>query len=49
VLGYEIKSGFAKDLMGRKFLPVAKLRSSGGDAIIAADAGLPSVDVVARR
>ena len=49
VLGYEIKSGFVKDLMGRKFVPVEKVRSSGGDAIIAADAGLPSEDVVAHR
>ena len=49
LLGYEIKSGFVKDLMGRKFVPVEKVRSSGGDAIIAVDAGLPSADVVARR
>jgi uncharacterized protein YrrD len=49
VLGHEIKSGFVKDLMGRKFLPVEKVWSSGGDAIIAADAGLPIVEDVTLR
>lgn len=51
VLGYEVKGGLVKDLMGRKFLPIEGVRSSGGDVIIiAADAGLPSVaDVVGLR
>lgn len=49
MLGYEIKDGLVKDLMGRKFLPVEKVRSVGEDAIIAADAGLPSVPDVARH
>ena len=49
VLGYEVKSGLVRDLMGRKFLPIEAVRSSGGDVVISADAGLPSVRDVARR
>ena len=49
VLGYEVKSGLVKDLAGRKFLPVGKVRSSGGDAVIAADADLPAVNEVENR
>lgn len=46
VLGYEVKSGLVRDLTGRKFLPIEKVRSSGGDAVIVADAELPSVNDV---
>lgn len=46
VLGYEVKSGLVKDLAGRKFLPIEKVRSSGEDAVVAADAELPSVNDV---
>lgn len=49
VLGYEVKSGLVRDLMGRKFLPIEGVRSSGGDVVIASSAGLPSVDDVVRR
>ena len=49
VLGYEVKSGLVRDLMGRKFLLIKGVRSSRGDVVIAADAGLPSVNDVARR
>ena len=49
VLGYEVKSGLVKDLAGRKFLAVGKVRSSGGDAVIAVDADLPAVNEVENR
>ena len=49
VLGYEVKSGLVKDLTGRKFLPIEKVRSSGEDAVVATDAQLPSVDDVGQH
>lgn len=33
VLGYEVKSGLVGDLLGRKFLPIEGVRSSGGDVV----------------
>ena len=49
VLGYEVKSGLVKDLTGRKFLPVEKVRSSGEDAVVATDAQLISVNDVEQQ
>lgn len=40
VLAYEVKSGLVSDLMGRKFLPIEAVRSSGGDVVVASAARL---------